>query len=1172
MNILSRIVIVVLLMVSTSLEAKTYYVSCSGNDANDGTSLENPWASIEKVNRTKFSPGDKILFQAGCEFEGGIFFGSQIKGTAENPIELGSFGKGRAIINSGSSFGMKVYNAAGIKVRQIVFKGAGRTVNKESGIDVYMDLAETRLTYIVIDSVEVFGYQQSGISVGSWNGSSGFDNVRITNSSVHDNGASGISTFAEAILGHRNVYVGYNKVYNNSGLPEKTDSHSGNGIVLGGVDGAVIEYCEAYNNGWLNAWKSGGPVGIWGWQCNNLIIQYNESHHNKTGTAKDGGGFDIDGGCTNCVMQYNYSHDNEGPGYLIAQFNYAPTMKGLIVRYNISENDARTNGYGAIHLWSSGSNGGIQDAQIYNNTVYLSESSGNAPKAVYVQSGGVKNVRFYNNIFHTSEGLELVYVDKLTDIRFEGNNYWSGGGSFKLNWGGKIFNSLEAWREATKQEVAEGKPAGYAIDPQLEDPGKGGTFSRPAELFMLNNYKLKESSGLIGKGLRLQESYGLEPGKTDFWGSSLEQRESYSIGAHEYTHSTKACLYGGEMELTFGGAREGEYGGSGIVNGRFFKPEGVGVGNHQVWFSTTAADGSELKVHHSITVIDANSTEWKGNATSGNNWFDSRNWSNCVPTSQINAVIADKDENNKPQSLPSIARPEVARVKDLRAIGSLFQGEGTLEVNGNLLCENVQAPSNSTLVFKSNVEQQIPAGAYHTLVMAGAGKKKLQDHISISGQLDLGGNSLYMDGKEMILKKNASIKGENGKAYLVTEGVGKLTFEGVENGKLIMFPIGTSKGYNPVELKNKGAENSFSLRVEDEISSKEWEGLDRMAGWVAKVWHLEERTEAKSLVELSFQWDQKDEYSNFTASEGILFARKGNDPASQTNFAGNFSSGSEDNTFRFGVEISSSYSSFMIGMPILEKDEEQEEEKEDSPKEEEQEVTEEKEENQDGEEDQSQEEDQDKEEDQEDDEENQEMEEDQEEGQDGEPNTVFPHFFSVKQYSGVVVLNWEATVANGSKGIEVQVSIDSLYFHSLGKVVGVAGKTAKVHKFNFRDVIKKSSPKRYYRLKQLDAEGNAVYSEIKELHVYGVDFAELEIRPNPVQDKINFKINALKEGEFILSVMDGQGKMVLKRGVYLVEGMNSISVDFEEQRFPPGLYLLSVEMGQRIYQQKVIKK
>ncbi|SFU39963.1 Right handed beta helix region [Pontibacter akesuensis] len=519
-----------------SAMAETYYISPQGNDgANSGTSLEQPWQTITKVNATRFAPGDTILFKGGATFQGSIQFLPGAGGTADKPIVLSSYGTGKAIISSGTLPGLKVYNAAGFKVVNLIFEGSGQWKDAQShGIDFYMDLPNnTRLDFIAIDSVEVSGYRLTGISVGSWKGASGYDNISITNSSVHDNGDAGIATYAEATLGHRNLYVGYNKVYNNSGLPEKTDLHSGNGILVGGVDGAVVEFCEAYNNGWLNAWTTGGPVGIWGYHCNNLVIQYNESHHNKTGTTKDGGGFDIDGGCTDCTMQYNYSHDNEGAGYLVAQYVNAPPMKGVTIRYNISENDGRSNGYGAIHLWSSGANGGIQDLHIYNNTVYLSPAESGDPKALYVQEGGKTVAYIRNNIFQTTGGLEVVQAQQTSDLRLEGNNYWAGEGNLKINWNGSTYTSLTDWRAATGQEMLPDSAVGLTVAPLLKKPGQGIILADPRKLHTLTGYELQDTSWLIGKGLDLQKLYSIAVGPVDFFGNDLTSRKAFSIGAHQ---------------------------------------------------------------------------------------------------------------------------------------------------------------------------------------------------------------------------------------------------------------------------------------------------------------------------------------------------------------------------------------------------------------------------------------------------------------------------------------------------------------------------------------------------------------------------------------------------------------------------------------------------------------
>lgn len=214
------------------------------------------------------------------------FNGSDI-GSSSKPIVIGSYGTGKATISSGNSYGVSIYNAAGFKIQDLVFKGSGRTINTPDGVQIYIDKATTVLSYLRIENVEVYGYLNAGISVRSWNKASGFNDVSIKNSSSHDNGRAGISFYAETTFVHTNIYVGYNKVYNNSGIAEETTGSTGSGIVVGNADGAIIEDCSSYNNGWLHSNTYGGPVGIWAYASNNVTIQKNESHHNKTGNSKE---------------------------------------------------------------------------------------------------------------------------------------------------------------------------------------------------------------------------------------------------------------------------------------------------------------------------------------------------------------------------------------------------------------------------------------------------------------------------------------------------------------------------------------------------------------------------------------------------------------------------------------------------------------------------------------------------------------------------------------------------------------------------------------------------------------------------------------------------------------------------------------------------------------------
>ncbi|MEI8013081.1 MAG: right-handed parallel beta-helix repeat-containing protein [Candidatus Omnitrophota bacterium] len=83
--------------------AATYYISPGGNDLSVGTSLQNPWQTLSKVNASRFLPGDAVLLQRGGQWREKLTILSS--GTAEGPITMGAYGEGNLpIINGADDF------------------------------------------------------------------------------------------------------------------------------------------------------------------------------------------------------------------------------------------------------------------------------------------------------------------------------------------------------------------------------------------------------------------------------------------------------------------------------------------------------------------------------------------------------------------------------------------------------------------------------------------------------------------------------------------------------------------------------------------------------------------------------------------------------------------------------------------------------------------------------------------------------------------------------------------------------------------------------------------------------------------------------------------------------------------------------------------------------------
>ena len=419
--ILNRLLVIfILFIVGCSSPQSIYFVdSQSGLDSNKGT-LKKPLKSIEKVNSLQLKAGNSVFFAGKQSFEGTLKL-SALAGTKEQPIVIGSFGNGRAIINGGNENSIHADSCSWLQIKNLVVTGNGRLKgNTGSGVEL------RNIQNCSIDSLDASGFLWSGVKV------VGGKNLKITNVYAHDNGFSGINVESDGqnaggLEGSgqktfRNLHIANCVAENNPGCPAVKNNHSGNGILIGGVTNGTIEYCEAMSNGWDMPREGNGPVGIWAYESDSVTIQHCYSHDNQTSEkGKDGGGFDFDGGMTNSVMQHNFSANNEGPGYGLFQYKGASVWKNNIFRNNISYNDGRKNGQAGFLVWiENGSPEPMADCQVYENTVVNCYGY-----AMNFEPGNYPEFNFKNNLFLlTAHSLSFVNGN-YTGAMFASNQGWS---------------------------------------------------------------------------------------------------------------------------------------------------------------------------------------------------------------------------------------------------------------------------------------------------------------------------------------------------------------------------------------------------------------------------------------------------------------------------------------------------------------------------------------------------------------------------------------------------------------------------------------------------------------------------------------------------------------------------------------------------------------------------
>jgi hypothetical protein len=512
-------------------EAKAYYLSEQGNDANLGTK-ENPWRTLARLNTADLNPGETVYLEGGTTFKGTLLLDSLDSGAEGKYVTVTSYGNGAATID-GEDKEAAIIRSNYFHLKTVNAKGLGRKEgNKANGIDV------KKASYGIIEQVAIEGFQHSGLILYACH------NIKAIKVVARHNGYSGIYVTGDHVFrNNRYQFPDQDKDYskyitlkdciaeNNPGDPTVFDNHSGNGILVEFTKGALIDRCTATNNGWDMPKLSNGPVGIWAHSSDSVIIQYSISYRNKTPTgAHDGGGFAFDGGMTNSIIQYCLSYENEGAGFGLFQWYRAMDWNNNIVRYSISINDA-VNGhgaanpfkYGGITTWNGNDDSNqFKNCQVYNNIIINDIS----PVIYFVPSSDKENFGFYNNIFIGKNEL----IDGPADgSKFLGNTYWNLNGSVVTFQG---YSSSNDWAEATGQEKLEGKLVGMFVDPQLTGP-LTATLTDPYQLGSLAGFRLQPNSPLKDKGLDLQRLFKLTVPSLDFYGNPAFKGLAPEPGVHE---------------------------------------------------------------------------------------------------------------------------------------------------------------------------------------------------------------------------------------------------------------------------------------------------------------------------------------------------------------------------------------------------------------------------------------------------------------------------------------------------------------------------------------------------------------------------------------------------------------------------------------------------------------
>jgi len=481
----------------SSGNTKYYVDSIDGNDSAYGTSPQEAWRTLTKVNDTTFAAGDQILFRAGCSWDGQLLLKGS--GTASNPISVNMYGTGnKPIINAG---GTTANDAAAVRLKnQQYWEINNLEITHTNGSTGYQgDLWAIRVIvdngteinhiyirdcYIHHVNGDVATKTTGGIYVtADGTNPAWYNDLKIQNNTITNTGGLGIAT--QSPHGKFSAPVRY--PYLNVLISGNTVGPTGrNNMIIRVSDDAIVEH-----NRFIDSSIHDKGHSVFCFNTDNIMIQYNEAYGNVGPVSQtDRGGFDVDYNCKNTKIQYNYSHDNNWfCGIMKTGFN-----ENVVIRYNISENDKE-----AIYFYGFETATGPQGCQVYNNTHYIAST---VTGVEVFRERTARNTDFYNNIFH-----------------FEGSGSWGTGNPVNCTFENNCYYNIS--------------PKGtnfITANPQFVNPGTGGyDIDWSNYPLVLTGYQLQSTSPCIDAGRTV-----ISNGGQDFWGNAL-YNGAPDIGAHEYS-------------------------------------------------------------------------------------------------------------------------------------------------------------------------------------------------------------------------------------------------------------------------------------------------------------------------------------------------------------------------------------------------------------------------------------------------------------------------------------------------------------------------------------------------------------------------------------------------------------------------------------------------------------
>lgn len=167
------------------------------------------------------------------------------------------------------------------------------------------------------------------------------------------------------------------------------------------------------------------------------------------------------------------------------------------------------------------------------------------------------------------------------------------------------------------------------------------------------------------------------------------------------------------------------------------------------------------------------------------------------------------------------------------------------------------------------------------------------------------------------------------------------------------------------------------------------------------------------------------------------------------------------------------------------------------------------------------------------------------------------------------VLNWTTASESNSKKFVVEKSMNGGAFYVIGEVEA-AGQSNQNIEYSFVDTDVANTSKSFYRLRQVDFDGQKAYSDVIAINRSFSTF-EIDVAPNPTKGIFDLSINSWEEELVTIEIIDYAGRIISSDLYEVNEGRTKHSLNIETLN--AGIYFVKITNEEGIYSlKKIIKK